>query len=475
MSDAIPMRRSKSDGKLEREFLPAALEIMETPASPIGRAISLCIILFFCIAVGWACLGHVDIIATAQGQLLPFGKVKIIQPLEAGVVDDIHVQDGDEVHAGEVLVTLDKTVATADRDRIVQDLGHVELDIARWTALRQSDDPVRAEEAFVAPSGAADHDVASARAWLTAQASEQAAKLAGLDRQIAEKQAQAVELRQDIDKLDAVKPLLDEKQDIQIKLQQAEVGRRAEYLDAHRAIIENQFDRAQDNEKLVETDAATTALQQQRDQVTAEFSRQVMSELTNAQQHAQQLTDDLMKADRKLKETELRAPVDGVVQQLAIHTKGGVVTPAEALMVIVPKDQPLVLEATIANADVGFIHAGQQAEVKVETFNFTRYGLLHGHVVEVSSDAVTLDHRSGDRAVEASNASHSDSASASGGSPAYVARIALDEHDMSVDGHREPLRPGMAVTAEIKTGSRRIIEYLLAPLLKYKSEAARER
>jgi membrane fusion protein, hemolysin D len=226
----------------------------------------------------------------------------------------------------------------------------------------------------------------------------------------------------------------------------------------------------------VETEAAQGALERQRDQTRAEYAHKVLSDLDEAEEKASQQTQDLVKAERKSKETELRAPIDGVVQQLAVHTLGGVVTPAQQLLVIVPDGQSLILEAMVSNADVGFVHAGQDVEVKVETFNFTRYGLIHGHVIDISPDVVTEDKRPTDN----SSANSADARNGKGdqqanGSPSYVARVALEGTSMMVDGRTEALRPGMAVTAEIKTGSRRILEYLLSPLRQYSQEAIRER
>ena len=175
----------------------------------------------------------------------------------------------------------------------------------------------------------------------------------------------------------------------------------------------------------------------------------------------------------------LRAPIDGVVQQLALHTVGGVVTPAQPVLVIVPADSRIEIEAMVQNKDIGFVHDGDAAEVKIDTFNFTKYGLLHGTVVSVSGDAIQRDKPQGS---DANGTSASDKAGASShtSEPAgqellYAARIALEQSRIEVEGRMVDLAPGMAVTVEIKTGQRRIIEFLLSPLLRYKQESLRER
>jgi hemolysin D len=460
----------------ERAFLPAALEIVETPASPVGRVVAFAIVAFFCLALAWSWFGHVDIIATAQGQLIPSGQVKVIQPLDSSIVRDIRVQDGDVVRAGDILVSLDNTEASADRDRVAHDLSRSELDIARLTALMAASDPNEAVKAFVVPQNSSAQEVAATRAFVWAQAAEQAEKLASIDRQIDQKRAQTQEVLESIEKLAATTPLLEEKDTIRTKLLETQAGNRFQWLDAEQALIENKHDLTQNRRQLVEIDAARAALERQREQTRAEYEHQLLSDLADAQQSANEQREDLIKAQRKLTETELRSPIDGVVQQLAIHTLGGVVTPAQQLLVVVPKGSSLILEATIANADVGFVHPGQDVEVKVETFNFTRYGLLHGHVIEVSADAVTADRRTPEGSSPQTNSTgSSDTSPASSASPTYVARIALASDSMQVEGRSEPLKPGMAVTAEIKTGSRRIIQYLLSPLKEYASESIKER
>jgi hemolysin D len=170
----------------------------------------------------------------------------------------------------------------------------------------------------------------------------------------------------------------------------------------------------------------------------------------------------------------LEAPVDGVVQQLSVHTIGGVVTPAQPLLVVVPLDSHLEIEAMVSNRDIGFVHEGQSAEIKVDTFNFTRYGLLHSEVINVSQDAITRDtpqEKNGDK-VKGSEVS---SGEPNGQELSYAARVSLDRMQMQVEDRLVNLSPGMAVTVEIKTGSRRIISYLLSPVIKYKQEMLRER
>jgi hemolysin D len=204
----------------------------------------------------------------------------------------------------------------------------------------------------------------------------------------------------------------------------------------------------------------------------AEYRHTLSDELAKAEQKASGLTQDVIKAEQKTRLQLLTAPVDGVVQQLAIHTVGGVVTPAQSLLVIVPSDSRLEIDATVSNRDVGFVHAGQEAEIKIDTFNFTRYGLLHGQVLSVSQDAI-IHERQNDRPRELGT--QDDSSEPKGQELNYSAHISLDRTKMRIDDRMVNLSPGMAVTVEIKTGSRMILSYLLSPLLRYRQETLRER
>ncbi|WP_420970805.1 HlyD family type I secretion periplasmic adaptor subunit [Bradyrhizobium sp. B120] len=472
-ADVVPFRRPRAD--TARQFLPAALEIIETPASPVGRAIGGTIILFFAIAIGWASFGHVDIIATAQGKIVPTGRTKTIQPLETGTVSAIHVRDGDQVAAGQILIELDRTVTQAEQRRVSQDLILAELDVARLGALRDNFDRLDGVREIAAPAGASERDLTRTRAAMQAQAAEQTAKMASISHQIEQKRAEADSIAATIAKIDASLPLVEQTAKIRRDAMQIQYGNQIAYLDAQARMLDQQNERVVQSRKLVEIEAARQALEQQLGQTKSGFERQVLSDLSDAQKKAEEFAQDLVKAERKMNEQVLRSPIDGTVQQLALHTIGGVVTPAQQLMIIVPADSRLEAEAMIPNRDIGFVTAGQSAEVKIDTFNFTRYGLLQGKVVSVSQDAIVKDKPADPSGATKKGGALSESSEPDGQQLVYSARIALDGTKMQIDDRLVSLAPGMAVTVEIKTGTRRIIEYLMSPVLRYKSESLRER
>lgn len=458
-----------------RQFLPAALEILETPASPAGRMIGGTIILFFAIALAWAVVGHVDIVATAQGKIVPTGRTKTIQPLETGIVSAIHVRDGDNVSAGQVLIELDQTVTQAERRRVAQDLVLAELDVARLSALRDSFDALDEPHELLAPTGAAVADVARTRSAMLAQASEQVTKLASVNKQIAQKRAEVDSVLAAIAKIDASLPLVEETASVRRKAMEIQYGNRIAYLDAQTRFLDQQNDRTVQERKLAEIKAARQALEEQLAQTKSGFERQVLSDLSDAQKKVDEFSQDLVKAERKAEEQVLRSPIDGTIQQLAVHTVGGVVTPAQQLMIIVPAESRLEAEAMIPNRDIGFVSAGQYAEIKIDTFNFTRYGLLHGKVTSVSQDAIVKDKPSSKTGDMSKSGALSDTSEPEGQELLYSARVSLDESQMQIEDRLVNLAPGMAVTVEIKTGTRRIIEYLMSPLLRYRHESLRER
>jgi hemolysin D len=458
-----------------RQFLPAALEILETPASPVGRAIGATIILFFALAVGWSVFGRVDIIATASGKIVPTGRIKVIQPLEAGIVSAIHVHDGARVAAGDVLIELDRTVTQAERKHIAQDLLASQLDVARLAMLRDNFETGAIPREFTPPGGASEADVARTRSAMRAQAGEQLAKLASINRQIEQKNAEAESITATIAKIDASLPLVEQQAAIRHKAMQIQYGNHIAWLEAQGRLVEQQNERIVQQRRIVEVTAARQALEQQIEQTKSGYERQTLNDLSDAEKKVAQLGQDLVKAERKTGEQILRSPIDGTVQQLVLHTVGGVVTPAQQLMVIVPADSTLEVEAMISNRDIGFVSPGQVAEVKIDTFNFTRYGLLQGKVVSVSQDAIIREKPGARAGAPKPGGALSDSSEPEGQELLYSTRIALDGTQMQIEDKLVNLTPGMAVTVEIKTGTRRLIEFLMSPLLRYRHESLRER
>jgi hemolysin D len=377
----------------ELAFLPAALEIVETPPSPIGRAVAFTLVGLFTAALVWSWWGTIDIVASATGKVVPSGRTKLIQPFETAVVRAIRVQDGQPVKAGEVLVELDPTLNAADRDHLANDLLAEQVNVARLrAALGVGDDPLADPLADFAPPAKADPAIVGTQRQLLAnQVSEHRAKSAALGRQEAQKVAEVATTGATIQKLEAVIPVVQTRVDMRKSLMDKELGSKLIYYETLQQLIEQQKELGVQKSHLQEAEAAVAAIRETRSQAVAEYRRGLADDLVKSEQKANGLAQDLIKAEQRTRLQQLTAPVDGVVQQLGVHTIGGVVTPAQTLLVVVPSDSRLEIEAMVSNRDIGFVHAGQDAEIKVDTFNFTRYGLLHGEVLGVSQDAIVRD------------------------------------------------------------------------------------
>jgi hemolysin D len=327
---------------------------------------------------------------------------------------------------------------------------------------------------FTPPADADAALISAQRQLLLNQVAEHRAKIAALARQQAQKEAEQGTIAATIHKLETTIPVIQQRVDIRKTLMEKELGSKITYFEILQALVEQQEDLGVQKSHLHEAEAAAAAIRETRSQAEAEYRHTLSDDLAKAEQKASGLAQDLIKAEQKTKLQLLTAPVDGVVQQLAIHTVGGVVTPAQSLLVVVPSDSRLEIEAMVSNRDIGFVHAGQEAEIKIDTFNFTRYGLLHGQVLNVSQDAVIRD-RKQDRSENRELGTQNDTSEPQGQELNYTARISLDRTQMQIDDRMVNLSPGMAATVEIKTGSRTILSYLLSPLLRYRQETLRER
>ena len=458
-----PPKRTRA----ELAFLPAALEITDTPPSPLGRAIVWSVIAVFALALTWACLGKVDIVAVAPGKIIPTGHTKIIQPFETGVVRAIHVQEGQRVIAGAPLVDLDPAINAAEQNHFKADLLAAELDIARLRAeLASPGDP---RLSYAPPRDADAGVIAAQRHYLFAQSEERRAKIAALDRQKAQKEADAATVRATIAKLQATIPLLTQKAQVHRALIGQQLVTKLAYLETEEKLTEQEQELEVQRAHLKETEAAIATTAETRNHTASEFERTLSGDLSEAERKAAGIRQDIIKSQEKTKLQHLVSPVDGIVQQLGVHTIGGIVTPAQQLMIVVPLDSELEIEAMISNKDIGFIEEGQEAQIKVDTFTFTRYGLLSGRILHVSGDAIAP----GEPKDKTSKAEIKEDAKAQ--DMVFAARVSLGTKSMQIDNRLVNLSPGMAVTVEVQTGRRRIIGYLLSPIAKYHHESIRER
>ncbi len=443
----------------EAAFLPAALSLQETPAHPAPRRVAIAVCMLFVIALAWSIFGKVDIVAVAQGRIVVSDRTKTIQPLETSVIQQVLVKDGDEVKAGQVLVELDATNALADGASVQEQLQAAISEQLRaealMLALRAGEYAPRIKAGSSLGDGWADGQPRRtlANAQLQAEWQDVSAKLAKFAAELARRQAEIATVRETVAKLEATLPIAQQREaDFKNLADQGFMSSHAGQ-DRTRERIELERDLATQRARLLEAQAALKETEQTRVAYLAETQRTLSERQAQASLKRQQLTQEGSKAAQRGRLTKLAAPVDGRVQQVAVHTTGGVVTPAQVLMIVVPKDAEVSADVVIDNKDIGFVNAGQHAEVKLETFPFTRYGTIPAVVSGVTSDAVNDEKRGA----------------------IFPATLTLGKGVIDVDGKAIKLSPGMNLTAEIKTGKRRVIDYLLSPVEKTLKESLGER
>ena len=429
----------------ETAFLPAALEVQETPPAPAARAIIAVILLFFVTALAWAALGEVDVVAVAHGSIIPSGHSKIVQPLEKGMVKRIRVAEGQLVQSGEVLLELDAGAVRADLVRLEQEVGGLSADIRRagqltsW--LNNDTGPQRHSG-----TGTADE-------LLVGQRREFDDRMGVLERELERQLAEQQSAQQQLEKLQAILPIISRRAKDRKGLAAQKLLPEQQFLEIEQERLELAHDLRSQQAIVDEHRAGVSELRARIKLGHSEFLRGVLEHREEAERQKAVAEQELVKVQARLDAHRIRAPVDGVIQQLAIHNVGAIVTPAQQLMVIVPQDAALEVVAILENKDIGFVKVGQAAEIKIDTFPFTKYGTIAGKVMDLSDDAVSDDNKG----------------------LVYRMRVAIDQTEVRVNGQQVPLSPGMTVTVESKTGSRRLIEFFLSPLLRYADESARER
>ena len=432
----------------ENEFLPAVLEVTETPPSPIARIILWTLMTILILGMLWTIFGHVDEVAVATGKVVPTGQVKVIQTQYSGVVKAIKVRDGQQVKENDVLVELDQTVSAADLTQMRKQVGYYRLQIKRLEAEQLGTAFEPGEPANVDPL-----DVVTQMRLYVGRTSEHRQRLALSEAKIAEQQSLQIMTEANLQKYSALLAVAREQESRMKKLLDQEAVSYFAYLQYEAKRIELEQNLAAQTAEISRVQSTLQQALRERDGIRAEREKDIASRIVDDRKQLMGFEEELKKAERKNNQSTLVSPVNGRVTQLAVHTLGGVVTEAQPLMVIVPDGTRLEIEAWAANKDIGFLRVGQTAEVKIETFNFQRYGTIDATVSDISADAKE-DKEKGN---------------------VYRIVLQLERQDMEVAGKHVSLSPGMTATAEVKIRQKRIIEFFLDPFRKYKSEAFRER
>jgi membrane fusion protein, hemolysin D len=475
---ALARLRTPGANLSDREFLAPALEILETPPSPVHVAFLWTICAFVFAALVWAYFGRVDIVAAAQGKFQPTGRVKVVEPLETGRVEDIRVANGSLVKAGDILVELDRSAAAADVEGARAELSSAQAEILRRKAALVAAEAHRVDSP---PKIDWSDDVAPALRErelrvLAADFAQLAANQASFAAEKAQKAAERDKLAETIATQKNLVATLKERVDMRARLVEEKAGAKAAVIDATETLQYQITQQAKQEQELASLSAGIEVVVRDADKAVQAFVSDDAEKLEDAEQGVEEVEQRLAKAQAELDRLTLRAPIAGRVQSSIITNAGQVVASGQEIMRIVPEAPGLEIEAYVRNRDIGFVSVGQEAAVKVESFPFTRYGAIKAHVVRIARDAIPEPDAG---AIEGDPARVSSAQGFAGGERTQnlVFPIVLkpDDATITVEGVAEPLTSGMAVTVELKTGARRMLEYLFAPLVEVASKAMRER
>ncbi|MBR4153104.1 MAG: HlyD family type I secretion periplasmic adaptor subunit [Selenomonadaceae bacterium] len=439
------------DRDKETEFLPAILEVTETPPSPTGRLVMWSILLLVVIALAWSYLGHINEVAVAAGKVIPSGQIKTVQVKNKGIVKEINVEEGQIVQEGDVLVVLDPTTTSADYDSLRKRAAYYKLDIQRLTAELTQQPFVPEEDPDLEP-----HDLAAEMALYQSRTSDYRTQRQSREDVIAQRIAKLQASQASYEKYAEVLAIAQEKEARLEELSEQNAISQFQLLEQQRETIEYAKNAQAELDSLNSIRAEIAEAQQNLANVDASYHKDIMTALVEAKKEYYAIAEAIKKAEEDSRMAVIYAPISGRIYNLSIHTLGGIVTDAQPLLQIVPEETKLEFEVYADNKDIGFIKVGQEAEVKVETYNFQKFGMYKAEVMEISADAVNEPN---------DQQKHMK----------YKLLLDPTSNDINVYGQPAKIEVGMNVSAEIKIKEKRIIDFFLDPFRRYTSEALRER
>jgi membrane fusion protein, hemolysin D len=449
MPDFIRKYKEQNTIRRDFEFMPATIEVLERPPAPFSRVIILILVALAVFVITWAFIAKIDIVASGTGVVVPKGRVKIIQPLEPGIITEIAVSDGQLVKKGELLVRMDSTESHADLKSLKRELIITQLAVSRLSAQLAEDSSL-----FTAPKESGEEEILLQRRLLDQSLLARKEKMAVMDRSVNRAEAELISAKATIEWLEKSLPLAEKLHEKKRIMAEKEMLASGKYLQAQMEINGVRKNLGAEKNRMAELELSLSQRKDEKLLWQSEYKKGLLTELTDTRKKQETLVQHLAKAKNKFTNRELRSPTDGIVQQLAINTIGGVVTSAQPLMTIVPMDIGLEIEAKLLNKDIGFVSTGQHASIKVAAYPFTRHGDLAGTIEWVGRDAV-MDEQLG---------------------PVYPIRVSVSSYQLPnrINGKQGHILPGMTVTSDIKVGKRRVIHYFLGPMLRYKDKSLRE-
>lgn len=446
--------------RLALDFAPGLLSVQERAPSPLPRMVLKGVLLLLAVMVLWAFFGRLDIVAVAEGKLVPVSYLKIVQPADSGIVREIAIHEGQHVAAGQILVRMDANLSEADSKSIQNALQHKSIELRRIEAelggaafKRQSGDAPelfhRIEAEYLSNRRALEDDIQAEQASLQKARHELAATM---------------EIQH---KLEETLPAYQAQEAAYAKLGKVGFAGNLMVLDKQRERIEKEQDLHAQQYSVQSLQSSIAQSEKRLAQIQSDYRQKLEAERVATYAEYQKLEQEWAKQSHRNSLLELKAPQAGIVKDLATHTPGTVVSPGTVLMTLVPNNEALLAEVWLKNADAGFVHAGQEVKVKLSAYPFQKYGMVDGKVMQVSADA--SDSNSNSRP-SPDNSEQPDTAQLS-----YRTLIKLDRQNLQAEDETLMLSPGMQVAAEIKLGDQTVMEYLLSPVRKAFHEAGRER
>lgn len=443
------------------DFAPGLLSIQESPPARLPRAVMYTVATLFVILALWANFGKLNIIASAEGRLVPQTYVKIVQPADAGIVQEILVKEGEAVQAGQVLMRMDTKLAEADAKTIGNDLAIRSLQLRRIDAElngtplyrkpADQDDLFRQVDAQYL-----DHRQSYLDALEQAQAS------------LSKAQREYDSATEVLAKLKETTPILKQQAEAFADMGKEGYAPQVTVRDKQREYLEKAQDLRAQESTVASLEAAISQARKQIDMITSKYRSDLRTERMDAEGQYRKLGQDWVKQEHKNGLLELRAPQAGIINDLATHTVGTVVSPGTVLLSIVPENEPLIAEISVKNDDVGFVYPKQRVKVKLAAYPFEEYGMLDGEVIHIGPDASAADAQQG-------KDGNGNKQQQQQQQSIYKAIVALDHQTLDSDGKQHKLVSGMQVVAEINQGRRTVMQYLLSPVTKTFDESGHER
>ena len=428
----------KSDDS--NEFKPVLSEIEDSPVSPLSQWTFWLVILIFTSTIIWMCLGEIDIVVSSTGRVMPVGESKIIQPLDSGIISKILVREGDLVKVGQPLVEIDPSATQPGIESLSADIEQSDLEIERINACidgREFTPESRSKHAHILDTQSQLH--ASSLSNLSSLLAAKTAELSKTDAETKETEAEREKystlLKASLLKEYRLSAVLD-------------IVARTDYDKVQDEITTYKGDIEQANHKLTQLAHKKTQLNEELNEIRHKYHEDNLKELADKHRQRAKIQADLKELSFKNTKQQIRSPINGHIDRLFVHTVGGVVTPAEKLMSIVPTNSPIIVKVTVLNKDIGFVKKDMPVQIKVETFDFQKYGMFEGKVNIISKDSYE-DEKQG---------------------MVFDVYVQPTTPFLIIEGQKQKLETGMTLTAEIKVGKRRIIEFIIYPIMKYMHE-----